>query len=423
MRALRDAVVITGAGVVSPLGHTGSALFSALMAGESAVGPIDRFDASVFPCTVAAQVRDFKARDWVSNRKNLKLMSDAVRFGLAAVRRARSDAGLDSNSVDPDRFGIFVGAGTALGRTEDLLPAVRAASTETGFDPGRFAEEGMHAINPLWLLKGLSNNVLGFATADLDARGINQNYCNSGVGGLQAIGEAAWAIAEGRADVIIAGGADSAINPLHFTGFGRLRALTSGAGPDAVRPFDVRHDGFAPGEGAAFVVLERYEHARARGARLLARLVGYADRCGAHALGQGDALIVERALATAISRAHWTPDAVDLVYAHGNGTPKFDQIEAAAISAVFGDGGPPVTSNKGQIGHAIAAAGPISLVCALEAIGAGQIPATAQVDVLDPLCVGIDVVRHQNRTCAVSRALVHAAGIGGQTTCIALEFA
>jgi len=421
MSPLRDSVVITGAGVVSPLGHSGPDLFSALAAGKSALGPIDRFDASVFPCAVAAQVRDFKARDWVSNRKNLKLMSDAVRFGLAGIKRAVADAGLEADSVDPNRLGVFVGAGTALGRTEDLIPAMRAATTQTGFDSGRFAEEGMHAINPLWLLKGLSNNVLGFSTADIDARGINQNYCNSGVGGLQAIGEAAWAIAEGRADVIVAGAADSAVNPLHFTGFGRLRALTSGEGPDAVRPFDARHDGFAPGEGAAFVVLESVEHAQRRGVTPRARIAGYADLCAAHALGKGDAAVVEQTLRIALERAGWSHDAVDLVYAHGNGTPKFDQIEATAISAVFGDTQPPVTSNKGQIGHAIAAAGPISLVCALEAMARGEIPATANVESLATGCSGIDLVRHESRHTDVSHALIHAAGIGGQTTCIALE--
>jgi len=421
MRSLRESVVITGAGVVSPLGHSGPELFSALAAGHSAVGPIDRFDASVFPCAVAAQVRDFKARDWVSNRKNLKLMSDAVRFGLAGIKRAFADAGLEKGAVDPDRLGVFVGAGTALGRTEDLIPAMRAATTETGFDSGRFAEEGMHAINPLWLLKGLSNNVLGFSTADIDARGINQNYCNSGVGGLQAIGEAAWAIAEGRADVIVAGAADSAVNPLHFTGFGRLRALTSGEGPDAVRPFDARHDGFAPGEGAAFVVLESVEHARRRGATALARIAGYADLCAAHALGKGDSAVVQQTLGIALERAGWSPTDVDLFYAHGNGTPKFDQIEAEAVSAVFGQGRPPVTSNKGQIGHAIAAAGPISLVCTLEAMAQGAIPATAHVETLARACAGIDLVRGDTRQTPVSNALVHAAGIGGQTTCIALE--
>ena len=421
MSALRDLVVITGAGVVSPLGHSGPELFAALVDGQSAVGPIDRFDASVFPCAVAAQVRDFKARDWVSNRKNLKLMSDAVRFGLAGIKRALADANLDTEQVDPTRLGVFVGAGTALGRTEDLIPAMRAATTDDGFDSGRFAEEGMHAINPLWLLKGLSNNVLGFSTADIDARGINQNYCNSGVGGLQAIGEAAWAIAEGRADVIVAGAADSAVNPLHFTGFGRLRALTSGTGPAAVRPFDARHDGFAPGEGAAFVVLESAAHAHARGARVLGRIAGYADLCAAHALGQGDAAVVKQTLTMAMDRAGFAQSDIDLIYAHGNGTPKFDQIEAEAISTVFGDRCPPVTSNKGQIGHAIAAAGPISLVCALEAIAQGVIPHTANVETLAHDCSQIDLVRHESRQTPVSRALVHAAGIGGQTTCIALE--
>ena len=257
-------IAITGVGLASPLGHSKDELFDALCQGQSAIDTIDRFPVDVFPCQVGAIVKDFKARDWVSNRKNLKLMSTAVRLGMAGVKRAWADAGLTSDSVDPERLGLFVGAGTAVGRTEDLIPAIRNATVDNIFDTGAFGAEGLHSINPLWLLKGLSNNILGFASGDLNAQGPNQNYCNSGVSGLQAIGEAAWSLIEGTGDAIIAGGADSAVNPLHFTGFGRLRALTTKKGPDAVRPFDVEHCGFAPSEGSAFFVLERESHAVAR---------------------------------------------------------------------------------------------------------------------------------------------------------------
>lgn len=421
MSALRD-VVITGAGIVSPLGHTPAELFDRLLEGESAIAPIEGMDVTPFPCKVGARVTGFKARDWVSNRKNLKLMSDAVRFGLGALKRAHTDAGLDRADVPPERLGIFVGAGTAVGRTEDLIPAIERSVKDGVFDPAAFGEVGMHAINPLWLLKGLSNNVLGFGTADLDARGFNQNYCNSGVGGLQAIGEAAWALVEGKADVLIAGSSDSAVNPLHLTGFGRLRAMTNQTGAHPVRPFDARHDGFAPGEGAAFFVLERAEHAAARGARVLGRIVGYGDGCGAHALSAGDLGVITAACRRAIERAGWTPDQVDLIYAHGNGTPVYDRREAEAFAAVFGDDGPPVTSNKAQIGHPMAAGGPLSLACALEAGRRGVVPAVPGVEQLDPRCSLLDVVRGQPRHAPIRRALVHAAGLGAQTTFIAVEF-
>lgn len=420
MTALRD-VVITGVGIVSPLGHTATALFDGLLAGKSALGPVDDFDTSPFSCRVAARVRGFKARQWVDNKKNLKLMSDAVQFGMGALKMAFADAGLSVGGVDPERLGVFVGAGTAVGRTEDLIPAIERSVRDEVFDPTIFGEVGMHAINPLWLLKGLSNNVLGFGTADLDARGVNQNYCNSGVGGLQAIGEAAWCLVEGKADVLIAGAADSAVNPLHFTGFGRLRALTSGSGPEAVRPFDVRHDGFAPGEGAAFFVLEREADARARGAKIVGRVAGYGDGCGARALSAGEKGVIAGAARRAIARAGWQPADVDLIYAHGNGTPVYDRREAEAFAAVFGAHRPPVTTNKAQIGHPMAAGGPLSVACALEAGRRGVVPAVPGVEALDPQCAWLDVVRETPRTRPVRRALVHAAGLGAQTTFIALE--
>lgn len=421
MSALRE-VVITGAGVVAPLGHTPAELFDALLAGRSAIAPVEAFDVDPFPCKVAARVTGFKARNWVANRKNLKLMSDAVRFGMGALKRAHADAGLADAGVAPERLGLFVGAGTAVGRTEDLVPAIERSVRDGAFDPQAFGEVGMHAINPLWLLKGLSNNVLGFGTADLDARGVNQNYCNSGVGGLQAIGEAAWTIVEGKADVVLAGSADSAVNPLHFTGFGRLRAMTGNDGPDAVRPFDARHDGFAPGEGAAFFALETEAHARARGARILGRIAGYGDGCGAQSLSAGDLGVITRTCRRALERAGWDPETVDLVYAHGNGTPVYDRREAQAIAAVLGPRSAAVTTNKAQIGHAMAAGGPLSLACALEAGRRNTVPAVAGVDQLDPKCADIDLVRGGARRTPVRRALVHAAGLGAQTTFIAVEF-
>lgn len=421
MSALRD-VVITGAGIVSALGHTPVELYDALLAGRSAVGPFDGFDTSAFPCRVAAPVTGYKARQWISNRKNLKLMSRAVQFGMGALKRAFDAAGLEVGAIPPERLGLFVGAGTAVGRTEDLVPAIERSFSPAGFDPTIFGDVGMHAINPLWLLKGLSNNVLGFGTADLDARGINQNYCNSGVGGLQAIGEAAWALVEGKADVLIAGASDSALNVLHFTGFGRLRALTSRMGSDAVRPFDAAHDGFAPGEGAAFFVLETEAHARARGAKVLARVAGYGDGCGAHALSAGDLGVITSACRRTLDRAGWSAEAVDLIYAHGNGTPVYDRREAEAFRAVFGNRTPPVTTNKAQLGHPIAAGGPLSVACAIEAGRRGQIAAVPGVETLDSACAHLDVVLGATRERPVKRALVHAAGLGAQTTFLALEF-
>ena len=415
-------VAVTGVGVCAPLGHTPDELLDALLDGRTGVGPVTAFDASPFPCRLAARVTDFKARDWVSNRKNIKLMSDAVQFGLAAVKRAHADAGLSAQPADPERLGMFVGAGTAFGDPRDLAPALERGFAGGGdFDPAVFAREGMHLINPLWLLKGLSNNVLGFATADLDARGVNQNYCNSATGGLQAIGEAAWAIVEGKADVIVAGGADSAVDPAHFAGFGRLQMLTAAADADGVRPFDEAHDGFAPGEGAAFFVLESLASARARRRAPLARIVGYGTACSAHALPVGVPDGVVRAARTALRHAGWTPDQVDLVYAHGNGTAAYDRNEARAWCEVFDQRTPPVTTNKANIGHAIAASGPLSVVTAIAAARRGMAPAIRNLRSPTRDCRGLDLVYGEPRRISARRVLVHAAGLGAQTAVIALE--
>ncbi len=409
-------IAITGVGVVSPLGHSAAELVDALLAGRTALAPIQGFAGAPFECPVAAVVTQFKARDWVSNRKNLKLMTPATRFGLAAVKRAYAQSVLEG-AVDPGRLGIFVGAGTAFGESEDLAPALARSIGPHGFDSAAFGRDGMHLINPLWLLKGLSNNILGFATADLDAQGINQNYCNSPVGGLQAIGEAAWALIEGKADAILAGGADSAVNAAHLTGFGRLEMLSPSGN---VSPFGAHHDGFAPGEGGAFFALERPADAAARGQPALARIVGYGNAGGAHALTTGVPESINLAFRGALRRASWSPADVDLVYAHGSATAAFDAREAEALGLVFGSNMPPITANKGQIGHSVAASGALSIACAIEVARRGAIPAAGDY-ALARACADVDLVRGAPREAGVRRVCVHAAGLGGQTTCIALE--
>lgn len=410
-------VAITGVGLVSPLGHTAAEVVGALLEGRTAVKPLEGFGDAPFECPVAAVVTGFKVRDWVPNRKNLKLMTPATRYGIAAVKRAWLDAGLEG-AIEPERLGVFVGAGTAFGESEDLRPALECSIAPRGFDSVAFGRDGMHVINPLWLLKGLSNNILGFATADLDAQGINQNYCNSPVGGLQAIGEAAWALVEGKADAILAGGADSAVNAAHLTGFGRLEMLSPSG---RVRPFGANHDGFAPGEGGAFFALERPEDAASRGRRMLARLVGYGNAGGAHALTTGVPESIASAFRGAIVRAGWTPAEVDLVYAHGSATAAFDLREAKALELVFGSGTPPITANKAQLGHSVAASGALSVACAIDIARRGAIPPAGDYPLAHG-CKGIDLVRGGPRMATVRRALVHASGLGGQTTCLALEF-
>lgn len=420
MRPL-GSIVITGVGVVSPLGHDSATLLRRLAEGEHALIPHRDPDLAPFPCQLGAPVTGFRAADWVSNRKNLKLMSPAVQYGIAAVKRAWREAGLDQAQLDPERVGLFVGAGTAIGNGADLVDALsRGFGEGEHFDLEAFARDGVPRINPLWLLKGLSNNVLGFASADLDARGVNQNYCNSAAGGLQAIGEAAWSIAEGLADVVVAGGADSGLDAAHLTGFTRLDMLTTGDTPQAVNPFDASHNGFALGEGATFFVLEREAFARARGAKILGRVVGYGQACAARALPKSDAAAIAAAGARALELAGWSAADIDLVYAHGNATAAFDAAEAEGLARLLGAHRPPVTSNKSQIGHTVAASGPLSAACAVQAFADAFVPGLPNLRNVAAECADLNLSAG-SRSVEVRRALVHAAGLGGQTAFLALE--
>ena len=414
-----NGVVLTGVGVISPLGHTPQAMHAALCAGTIAPKPVTRFDASPFPSAMGGVVSDFDPKAWVENRKNLKLMTPPVLYGLAGVKLALADAALAADAVAPERLGLFVGAGMAFGELSDLVPAVERGRADDGsWDAARFAREGMPSVNPLWLLKGLSNNVLGYASAQHDARGINQNYCNTGVGALHAVGEAAWALAEDRADVLVAGGADSAVNPEHFTGFGRLGVLSQAG---ATRPFDQRHDGFVPGEGAAFFVLEREAFARARGARVLARICGYGTATGLKGLSGADPDAVEAGLRRALQVAGWSASDVGTYQAHGNANPLFDRVEAQVLGRVFGPQTPAITADKGQLGHALAAAGALSLCALVESLRSRLLPPIGGLEDPDAACRGLDLVVGSPRITSNPRGVVHAAGLGGQTASLALE--
>ena len=413
-----NGVVITGVGVISPLGLDIREVHQRLCRGESAAGPVTGFDTAPFPSRFGCQIKGFHGKDWIENRKNLKLMTPAVQYGLAAIKLAVQNAGLAPQSTHPERLGMFVGAGTAFGEMGELLPALEKATVDNAYDAHRFATVGMPMVNPLWLLKGLSNNVLGYASALLDAQGINQNYCNSGVGALQAIGEAAWALAEDRADVIIAGASDAAVNPEHMTGFGRLGVLSPGV---AMRPFDRGHDGFLVGDGAAFFVLERAAHAAARGASPIGRITGLGNATALRGLSGCEPKAIVAAFRQALRGAGWAPEQIDVVHAHGNGNPRYDTAEATALGEVFGAHRPLVTADKGGLGHSISAAGGLSLAVALESLRVRSVPPVVGLTEPDASARQLALVMTRPHPVHVHRCLVHAAGLGGQTSVLAVE--
>lgn len=420
-------VVITAIGLVTPLGLTPEATWSALIEGKSGLGPISAFDPKGLPTRVGGEVKGFRGRDYVDNVKNLKVMTHMVQLGIAAAKTAM-DASRLLPDVDPERFGIAVGAGQASGDPQSLVAAIEASARADGsFDLEKFARDGIPAINPLWLLRGLSNNVLGFASAQFNAQGWNSNICNSGVSGLMAIGDAAVAIASDRADVILAGGYDALVSPEAIVRHARLGLLTASndAGAKASRPFDARRDGFVPADGAAFVVLEAIEHAHRRGAVPIAEVMGYGVANDAWRLldpaPQGGG--IARAMKASLEDAALAPSDIRAVFAHGTSNPRYDRAETAAIKTALGEVAKriPVPAIKGALGHPVAASGAIATAVAALALQERRVPKTLNLEERDPEC-DLDHAADQPRPLAAGSAvIVNSSGLGGQNASLVLR--
>ena len=419
-------VVVTAIGMVTPLGNSAEETWAALLEGKSGLGPIEGFDPTGLPTRVAGEVKGFRAKDYVDSVKNLKVMTPMVRYGIGAAKMAL-DASKLLPDVDPERFGIATGAGHATGDPESLIPAIEhCARADGSFDLDLFGREGIGQINPLWLLRGLSNNVLGFSSAQFNAQGWNTNLCNSGASGLMAIGEAAVAIASDRADVILAGGYDALVSPEAILRHARLGLLTQAndAGAKASRPFDAARDGFVPADGAAFVVLEALDHAHRRGATPIAEVLGYGVANDAWRLldpaADGDGLA--RAMRAALADADAHPGNVQAVFAHGTSNPRYDRSETRAIKAALGEVARVVAvpAIKGALGHAIAASGAIAFAVAAMAAQEGRVPRTLNLETRDPDC-DLDHVVDGPRSIGAGIVLVNASGLGGQNASLALQ--
>lgn len=410
-------VVVTGIGMITPLGLDAGTTWSRLLAGESGLGPIASFDASALPTRVGGEIKGFRARDYVDNVKNLKVMTPMVQYGIAAAKMALDAAKL-LPAVEPERFGIATGAGHATGDPQALVPAIEQSVTGGRFDLAKFGREGIPVINPLWLLRGLSNNVLGFASAQFNAQGWNTNLQNSGASGLMAVGDAAVAIASDRADVMLAGGYDALVSPEAIVRHARLGLLTTSnqRGGKASRPFDRERDGFVPADGSAFLVLEALEHAHRRGARPIAEILGYGCGGDAHRLmdpqPQGEG--ISRAMRAALADAGLTPEAVRAVFAHGTSNPRYDRAETLAIKAALGEVAKRVAvpAIKGALGHPIAASGAIAAACAVLAARDAKVPRTLNLETPDPDC-DLDHVVTGSQEILSGPVMVNASGLGG----------
>lgn len=381
-------IAITGAGAVCGAGLTLDDIWESITSGESAVGPIEHWDASRWPVGVSAEVRGVSNRTLVEDRKLHKMISRTDMFGIFASQHAVEQSGLldhrdglDDGAKDSfnDRCGVFAGSGGGNYRSNyDFFPAM----SEAGGSLHRFGEEVGQAVSPMWLLKNLPNNVLCHVGIRYQFKGTNACVTNQCAGGIMAMAEAAASIRNDEAERAVAVGHDTPFEPEGVFSYNQFGLLSR----DVLRPFDQNRTGTVFGEGAAALVLEKIPGSDARQVAVLGEFLGFG--CVSEATGvldlkpDGDG--VGRAIELALADAGLEPGAVGLIVAHGNGTRASDASEAIAISRVFGPNLPPVTAFKWATGHLIAASGSLDLVLALRALREGLVPGIPTLEMLDP---------------------------------------
>jgi len=397
-------VVVTGVGLVSPLGVGTEATWSSVLAGRSGIGPITRFDASQFATRIAGEVKGFDPLAFVE-KKDVKKMDVFIHFAIAAAQFAVDDAGL---RVTPDiatRVGVFVASG--IGGFQTIEREHRA-----------LIEGGPRKISPFFIPSAIINLAAGQVSIRFGAKGPNSATCTACSASAHAVGDAFEIIRRGDADVMIAGGSEAAITPMGIGGFAAMRAMsTRNDEPErASRPFDRDRDGFVMGEGAGVLVLEEYEFARARGARVLAEVVGYGLTSDAyHMTGQpedGDGAV--RVMQMALDKAGVPPAVVDYINAHGTSTPINDPTEVVAIKRCFGDHAARllVSSTKSMTGHLLGAAGGLEAGLAVLALRDQVAPPTVNLDNPEEGC-DLDFVPHTRRERAIGYAMSNSFGFGG----------
>jgi 3-oxoacyl-[acyl-carrier-protein] synthase II len=419
---MRRHVVITGLGVITPLGHTVDELFESQVAGRSGVGPIRRFDARTFPTTFAAEVKDFDLGRHVPRPERWANSGVNTQFALAAAQQALTDAGLlDEAKVDRTRFGVYLGSGEGIQDFDNLVAMVARnyRTPQRAVDAAGFERDALESFHAGQEAEQELHTTPGHVAACFGLEGPNFNCLTACAASSQAIGEATELIRHGDADLMLSGGSHSMIHPLGVTGFNRLTALsTNNAEPaKASRPFDARRDGFVLGEGSGMLILEELEHARRRGAKIYAEVAGYGSTCDAfrvtdsHDEGRGAIACIRGALRDSGLAA----GDVGYINAHGTSTQVNDKVETLAIKQVFGDGAYqiPVSSSKSMLGHLIAAAGAVELIISIQAMLRGVLPPTINYEVPDPEC-DLDYIPNVAREKRVRHVLSNSFGFGGQ---------
>ena len=419
-------VVITGIGVVAPNGVGRRAFTQAIAEGKSGVGPIESFDTSGQSIKIAGEVKGFDVTPYLGDhKKNAKTMSRAVAFAVGAGSLAMEDSGLDADRLDPARLGVCMGTGiTPVDVTELVEPIARGMGTD-GFSLGRFAQARASTMDPLWLLKHLPNMAAAHLSILHRAMGPNSTVVTACAAGTQAVGDAFRLIARGDADVMIAGGCDSRIDPLMIVAYEAMKAVSHSARPpsEVSRPFDRERDGFVLGEGAAVLILESLQHARRRRAKIFAEIRGYGSSFDAHGLtrpepeGKGAAL----SMSAALREARVDPSDIDYINAHGTSTRLNDLMETVAVKRVFGHKARaiPMSSQKSMVGHLIGASGALEAAATAISLDTGVVPPTINQVTPDPAC-DLDYVPNTARETSVRIAISNSFGFGGQNASLVL---
>jgi 3-oxoacyl-[acyl-carrier-protein] synthase II len=398
-------VVVTGMGIVSPLGNDVETVWRNVLAGKSGISLIDSFDVSDFSCKIAGLVRDFDVSNYGLSTKDARKMDTFVQYGCAAAHQALTDAGISKDPDNPERYGVIIGSG--IGGLEFIEK-----------NHNSLLKSGPRKISPFFIPGAIINIISGHVSMQFGLKGPNLSVVTACTTGCHSIGLAARTIAYGDSDVMVAGGAEKGSTPLGVGGFAAARALsTRNDEPEkASRPWDKGRDGFVLGDGAGTLVLEEYEHAKKRGAKIYAELIGFGMSGSAYHItkysegGLGEA----QCMINALNDAKIDPSAVDYVNAHGTSTPLGDVGEVQAIRHALGDSADKiaVSSTKSMTGHLLGAAGAVEAIFSVKSIQDNVAPPTINLDDQDEAC-DLDFVPHVAREMKIDVSLSNSFGFGG----------
>lgn len=396
-------VVVTGVGVITPLGNTVEKFWNSLINGESGIDTVTKFDVSEFPTKVAAEVKDFEPTLYI-DKKEARRMDRFIQFAVASAKLALEDSQIDLSKVDLNRFGVIYGTG--IGGIETFENQLKIMH-----------EKGPGKVSPFFIPMMIANMAAGQIAITFGLKGINETIVNACASSTNAIGEAFKAIQRGDADLIVTGGTEAAITPMSFAGFCAMKAMSTNEDPKkASRPFDLNRDGFVMGEGSASLILESLEHAQKRGAKIYAEIIGYGATDDAYHItapapeGEGAA----RAMEAALKDGKVSFDMIDYINAHGTSTEYNDKFETMAIKKVFKDHAYKlyVSSIKSMLGHLLGAAGAIEAVATVLTIKNGIIPPTINYETPDPEC-DLNYVPNEAIEKEVNYAISNSLGFGG----------